>query len=462
MSCNYAEGLSKYENKGKLGLPEKFDTPEDVTRKVRLLAEWVKDSKHTVFHTGAGISTSAGIPDFRGPKGVWTLEKQGLKPEINISWDNARPTLTHMAILSMERAGYVQYVVTQNIDGLHLRSGLQRQKLAELHGNMFVDKCNYCQRQFVRSTAVTTVGQKSEGLTCPGKRPNGRFCRGRLHDTILDWEDALPDDDLDLAISHSCAAELSICLGTTLQIVPSGNLPVDTKKRGGKLVICNLQPTKQDRHADLIINAYVDDVMKQLLEFIGVEPLPYNPDDDPTKITKLLVMNYNSTRNSLAEEEKEEEGDGSGGSYFEPIEWTIQESWVRDKDLADKVKSRKVIRNKRPNKNEDDKSVIERKKIKTDIDNNAQLDDSDSHLNGEEKVDIKDIKESVKEVNSANGELNGVEDIKDECKNGETRIIVCDLKSALKEECPPLLEKVTEGVEVKDERERLTVEAPVV
>ncbi|XP_064089828.1 uncharacterized protein LOC135203784 [Macrobrachium nipponense] len=193
--------------------------------------------------------------------------------------------------------------------------------------------------------------------------------------------------------------------------------------------------------------------MKQLLEFIGVELLPYNPDDDPTKITKLLVTNYSSTRDSLAEEEAKE-GDRSGSSYFEPIEWTIQESWVRDKDLADKVKSRKVIRNKRPNKNEDDKSSIGRKKIKTDIDNNAQVDDSDSLLNGEEeKVDIKDIKESVKEeVNRTIGELNGVEDIKGECKNGETRIIVCDLKSALKEECPPLLEKVTEGRGERGER----------
>ncbi|XP_068249966.1 NAD-dependent protein deacetylase Sirt6 [Palaemon carinicauda] len=460
MSCNYAEGLSNYENKGKLGLPEKFDTAEEITRKVRLLAEWVKASKHTVFHTGAGISTSAGIPDFRGPKGVWTLEKQGLKPDINISWDNARPTLTHMAILSLERAGYAQYVVTQNIDGLHLRSGLQRQKLAELHGNMFVDKCNYCQRQFVRSTAVTTVGQKSEGLTCPGKRANGRLCRGRLHDTILDWEDALPDDDLDLAISHSCAAELSICLGTTLQIVPSGNLPVDTKKRGGKLVICNLQPTKQDRHADLIINAYVDDVMKQLLEFTGIDLLPYNPDDDPTKITKLLIMNYSSNSST---EEKAKEVDG----VFEPIEWTIQESWVKDPDLADKVKSRKVIRNKRPGKNDNDKSVIERKKIKTDFDINAQVEDSESHLNGEEKVDIKDIKESVKEeddddLKRANGELNGMEDIKGECKNGETRIIVCDLKSTLKEETKPLFEQVTEGVDVKEKQERLALEAPVI
>ncbi|KAG0724467.1 NAD-dependent protein deacetylase Sirt6 [Chionoecetes opilio] len=146
MACSYADGLSKYENKGKLGLPEKFDPAEEVERKAQTLAGWVRESKHTVVHTGAGISTAAGIPDFRGPKGVWTLEKEGLKPNVNISWDAAKPTLTHMAIVSLEQRGYVQYVVTQNIDGLHLRSGLPRKKLAELHGDMFVDKCNQCQR----------------------------------------------------------------------------------------------------------------------------------------------------------------------------------------------------------------------------------------------------------------------------------------------------------------------------
>ena len=110
MSCNYAEGLSEYENKGKLGLPEKFDAPDEVERKVKTLAKYVEESRHIVVHTGAGISTSAGIPDFRGPKGVWTLERKGLKPSINVSWDEAVPTKTHMALAALAERDIVKFV----------------------------------------------------------------------------------------------------------------------------------------------------------------------------------------------------------------------------------------------------------------------------------------------------------------------------------------------------------------
>ncbi|XP_076067784.1 sirtuin 6 [Oratosquilla oratoria] len=344
MSCNYAEGLSYYENKGKLGLPEKFDTVEEIEQKVKLLATWIKESQHTVFHTGAGISTSAGIPDFRGPNGVWTLEEKGLKPDISISWDDAKPTSTHMALASLEKKGFVQYVVTQNIDGLHLRSGLQRKKLAELHGDMFTEKCSYCQRQFVREKAATTVGQKTLNENCIGRRANNRRCRGKLHDTILDWEHDLPENDLQLADMHSCAADLSICLGTTLQIVPSGNLPVYTKKRGGKLVICNLQPTKQDRHADLIINTYVDDVMEKLLAVLDIPLLEYSPLTDPVKIS----LSFGRKR-KINEEGSEDEEDVKSGKINDQkfIEWTVLDSWLKEPELQKRVKSRKVIKNKK-------------------------------------------------------------------------------------------------------------------
>jgi NAD+-dependent protein deacetylase sirtuin 6 len=98
-------------------------------------------------------------------------------------------------------------------------------------------------RQFIRPTPAPTVGQKPIDKTCPGGL-NSRSCRGHLTDNILDWEHDLPDKDLDIATCQSTLADLNITLGTTLQIIPSGNLPLKNKKYGGKLVICNLQPTK--------------------------------------------------------------------------------------------------------------------------------------------------------------------------------------------------------------------------
>lgn len=82
----------------------------------------------------------------RGPKGVWTLEKEGLKPNINISFNEAKPTATHMALVALLNKGYIHFLVSQNVDGLHLRSSFPPDKLAELHGNMFLDKCDQCER----------------------------------------------------------------------------------------------------------------------------------------------------------------------------------------------------------------------------------------------------------------------------------------------------------------------------
>uniref|UniRef100_A0A6A7G071 protein acetyllysine N-acetyltransferase n=1 Tax=Hirondellea gigas TaxID=1518452 RepID=A0A6A7G071_9CRUS len=325
MSCNYAEGLSPYPDKGQLGMPERVAGKEEVSQKVAELAAMMKASRHTVFHTGAGISTSAGIPDFRGPKGVWTLEKKGLKPDVNVSFDDALPTYTHMALVALEKAGLIQYLVTQNIDGLHLRSGFPRRKMAELHGNMYLDKCSVCRREFVRDTAVSTVGQKTLGVGCRGKRETGRRCRGRMHDNILDWEHDLPHLDYNLAEKHSTGSELSVCLGTTLQIIPSGVLPTIAKQSGGKLVICNLQPTKHDKISDLIINAYVDDVMRELMSLLNICCLEYSLEQDPVLITRALC-------NSLSDE-----------SEAEPIEWTIPEAWFDDPDLTEKMRRNKQI-----------------------------------------------------------------------------------------------------------------------
>ncbi|XP_061654490.1 NAD-dependent protein deacetylase sirtuin-6 isoform X1 [Phyllopteryx taeniolatus] len=272
MSVNYAAGLSPYADKGVCGLPEAFDSPEELKAKVATLANLVKESKYMVVHSGAGISTSAGIPDFRGPKGVWTLEEKGETPHFETTFEEARPSLTHMALLGLQRAGYLKYLISQNVDGLHVRSGFPRDLLSELHGNMFVEECEKCCRQFVREKVIGVMGLKPTGRYCDVVRSRGlRGCRGKLISTILDWEDALPDRDLNKADNASRQADLALTLGTSMQIKPSGDLPLVTKRKGGKVVIVNLQPTKHDKHAHLRINGYVDDVIKQLMEHLGLD-----------------------------------------------------------------------------------------------------------------------------------------------------------------------------------------------
>ncbi|KAL3866334.1 hypothetical protein ACJMK2_043640 [Sinanodonta woodiana] len=277
MSVNYAEGLSPYEHKGKCGHPEKFDTPEELEEKLREFSRLVLQSRHMVVITGAGISTSAGIPDFRGPNGVWTLEQKGQTPNVSVTFETAIPTVTHRALVALERHGFLKYLISQNVDGLHLRSGFPRNKLAELHGSMFVEECDKCHTQYVRSTVVPTMALRPTGNLCTQKKSRG-VCRGKLHDTILDWEDALPDLELELSSQHCRKADLCLCLGTSLQIVPCGNLPLATKRNQGKIVIVNLQPTKHDKKADLRIYAYVDEVMTQVCKILNIQiPEYYGP-----------------------------------------------------------------------------------------------------------------------------------------------------------------------------------------
>ncbi|XP_063770943.1 NAD-dependent protein deacylase sirtuin-6 [Pseudophryne corroboree] len=287
MSVNYAAGLSPYSDKGRCGLPEVFDSPDELHRKVEQLADMVRKASCVVFHTGAGISTSCGIPDFRGPNGVWTLEERGLNPKFDTTFETACPSATHMALLQLQSVGILKFLISQNVDGLHVRSGFPREFLSELHGNMFVEECSKCGTQYVRDFVVGTMGLKPTGRLCDVPKVRGlRACRGKLKDTILDWEDSLPDRDLNLANEASRKADLAITLGTSLQIKPSGNLPLLTKRKGGKLVIINLQPTKHDRYADLRIHGYVDEVITQLMQLLDLK-IPvwtgFPTDTDPSK-----------------------------------------------------------------------------------------------------------------------------------------------------------------------------------
>ena len=258
------------------------------------------------------------------------------------------------AIVALMRIGKVRYVVSQNVDGLHLRSGVPRDQIAELHGNCFSERCPRCKKEYIRDFEVETVmtlvllyhnkpahctstckvvlnanscysdifPSAQVGFKPTGRKCSSEGCRGQLNDHILDWEDALPEDELTASENAATAADLAICLGTSLQITPACNLPLRTLKAGalmlpnchgftrasargkcilstgedipaersvglmvcagGKLVIINLQATPKDKKASLLIHGKADEVMRGVMAHLAVPIPPFVREDSVT------------------------------------------------------------------------------------------------------------------------------------------------------------------------------------
>ncbi|KAI7744104.1 hypothetical protein M8C21_030354 [Ambrosia artemisiifolia] len=271
MSLGYAQKLSYKEDVGDVGMSEFFDTQQVLQHKITQLAQMIKKSKHLVAFTGAGISTSCGIPDFRGPKGVWTLQRAGKGvPEASLPFHRAAPSATHMALVELERAGILKFVISQNVDSLHLRSGIPRHKLSELHGNSFREVCPSCSTEYLRDFEVETIGLKETSRRCCDPK-----CGAKLRDSVLDWEDELPPKEMKAAEKHCRTADVVLCLGTSLQITPACNIPLKCIRNGGKMVIVNLQKTPKDKRASLVIHGLVDKVMAEVLQLLTMPIAPY-------------------------------------------------------------------------------------------------------------------------------------------------------------------------------------------
>jgi NAD-dependent deacetylase len=219
------------------------------------LVELLRGSGKMLVFTGAGISTGSGIPDFRGPDGVWKrrqpvyyhdfmrseaarIEHWDYKLEGWPAFREAKPNATHEAIVRLEQAGKVLAVVTQNIDGLHARAGTVAERLVELHGTNSFIECQTCGRR-------SDPGPHFEAFR-KSRRPPVCECGGFLKPATISFGQNLRNEDLERSEAFAKAADLVVALGSTLSVYPAANIPLLAASRGVPYVIINSGPTEHD------------------------------------------------------------------------------------------------------------------------------------------------------------------------------------------------------------------------
>ena len=241
----------------------------ELREKIELLTQWIAESKKLVIFTGAGISTASGIPDFRGPDGLWTRRDKGLPPPKSPPWDQVKPNLNHYAIVELLEMGKLDYLISQNIDGLHAKSGVPFEKLAELHGNLYFMKCLSCNKKMLFEKVEWDKKMWGKGYrTSPVRegQPTCPHCQGRIISSIVNFGDPLPYDELEESIRRSEEADVFFVIGSSLVVTPAANMPGIAKRKGAKLIILNKGETPYDDVVDLRFDNLIKDVLPPIVE----------------------------------------------------------------------------------------------------------------------------------------------------------------------------------------------------
>ncbi len=210
-----------------------FVKMKNLEERIKQLAQWMFESKYLVVFTGAGISTESELSDFRGPDGIWTRQKKGLPPKTR-PFTSVEPNAGHRAIVELQDLGKLKFLISQNVDNLHLRSGIRPELLAEFHGNVSRLRCKRCQKHVDKSSGTDICE-----------------CGGKLVSSVVNFGDPLPQKDLQDSFRHSSFSDLFVVVGSSLVVSPANDMPELALKSGARLVIINQGRTPMDRSCHL-------------------------------------------------------------------------------------------------------------------------------------------------------------------------------------------------------------------
>ncbi|MFZ0429193.1 MAG: Sir2 family NAD-dependent protein deacetylase [Acidobacteriota bacterium] len=240
-----------------------------------LLADQVKAARFVLVFTGAGLSTGSGIPDFRGPQGLWrrwqpvyyedfvsSHEARVRHWEFKLSgwtaYRDARPNAAHLALAQLERGCRLQLLVTQNIDGLHLRAGNSPERTIELHGTNLKVECISC-------GVLSEPDAAYEQFAATRQPPVCSDCGGFLKPATVSFGQAMPVEKLERAFREARAADLVLAVGSTLEVEPAASIPLAAKRSGAFYAIINLGRTAHDGIADVRIEGDACEVLPELV-----------------------------------------------------------------------------------------------------------------------------------------------------------------------------------------------------
>jgi NAD-dependent deacetylase len=242
------------------------------------VAGWLRAARYVVALTGAGISTESGIPDFRGPEGVWTRDPKAemradirfyvADPEVRrFVWQtrlnhparSAEPNAGHRALAELERHGRLATLITQNIDGLHLAAGSSPERTVEIHGTMREVVCLACGARGPMDETLERVRSGEDDPTCLD-------CGGILKSATISFGQSLIPEDLQRAEDAAAASDLFLAIGTSLTVYPVAWLPERAMAAGARLVIINAEPTPLDGRAHAVLRGQIGQILPALVE----------------------------------------------------------------------------------------------------------------------------------------------------------------------------------------------------